>query len=62
MWCCLLFFNDNLNDLHGLKSTLYQDIADDVLDTDSFDNTVYKILYIIQLEFTTKNIKNQGSL
>ena len=28
------FFNDQMNDLHGLKSTLYEDIARDVLETD----------------------------
>lgn len=28
--CVVQFFNDNLNDAHGLISTLYQDIADEV--------------------------------
>ena len=26
--CVVQFFNDNLNDAHGLISTLYQNIAD----------------------------------
>ena len=26
------FFNDNLNDIHGLETTLYQTIAKDVFD------------------------------
>lgn len=30
--CVVQFFNDNLNDAHGLISTLYQDIAADILD------------------------------
>lgn len=29
--CVVQFFNDNLNDCHGIISTLYQDIADEVL-------------------------------
>ena len=29
--CVVQFFNDNLNDCHGIVSTLYQDIAEDVL-------------------------------
>ena len=29
--CVVQFFNDNLNDAHGLISTLYQDIATEVL-------------------------------
>ena len=28
------FFNDQLDDVHGMKSTLYQDIAKDVLNTE----------------------------
>ena len=28
--CVVQFFNDNLNDCHGLVSTLYQDIAEEV--------------------------------
>lgn len=28
--CVVQFFNDNLNDAHGLISTLYQDIADEI--------------------------------
>lgn len=30
--CCVVqFFNDNLNDCHGITSTLYQDIAEELL-------------------------------
>ena len=29
--CVVQFFNDNLNDCHGVLSTLYQDIAEEVL-------------------------------
>ena len=29
--CVVQFFNDNLNDVHGIVSTLYQDIADEIL-------------------------------
>ena len=28
--CVVQFFNDNLNDAHGLVSTLYQDIANEL--------------------------------
>ena len=28
--CVVQFFNDNLNDAHGLISTLYQDIAEEL--------------------------------
>lgn len=31
------FFNDNLNDIHGLISTLYQDIADELFQDDEYD-------------------------
>lgn len=31
--CVVQFFNDNLNDCHGILSTLYQDIAAEVLTT-----------------------------
>ena len=30
--CVVQFFNDNLNDAHGLISTLYQDIADEIFE------------------------------
>ena len=31
--CCVVqFFNDNLNDAHGIISTLYEDIASDIFD------------------------------
>lgn len=33
--CVVQFFNDNLNDAHGVLSTLYQDIADEVLNTEN---------------------------
>ena len=29
--CVVQFFNDNLNDCHGVLSTLYQDIAEEIL-------------------------------
>ena len=32
--CVVQFFNDNLNDCHGIISTLYEDIARDILTTD----------------------------
>ena len=32
--CVVQFFNDNLNDCHGVISTLYQDIAAEILDVD----------------------------
>lgn len=38
--CVVQFFNDNLNDCHGLVSTLYQDIAADVF-ADAGLNGVY---------------------
>jgi hypothetical protein len=30
--CVVQFFNDNLNDCHGLISTLYQDIAEEIFE------------------------------
>ena len=39
--CVVQFFNDNLNDAHGVLSTLYQDIADEILDTKKFPNVHY---------------------
>lgn len=32
--CVVQFFNDNLNDCHGVISTLYQDIAEEILTGD----------------------------
>lgn len=32
--CVVQFFNDNLNDCHGIISTLYQDIAEEILTGD----------------------------
>ena len=36
--CVVQFFNDNLNDAHGLISTLYQDIAADLFAEANFNN------------------------
>lgn len=33
--CVVQFFNDNLNDCHGIISTLYQDIAEEILTGDA---------------------------
>ena len=38
--CVVQFFNDNLNDIHGIISTLYQDIAAEIF-TDAKLNGVY---------------------
>ena len=38
--CVVQFFNDNLNDCHGIISTLYEDIARDILTGDAV-NGVY---------------------
>lgn len=38
--CVVQFFNDNLNDCHGIISTLYQDIAGEILTGDAV-NGVY---------------------
>lgn len=35
--CVVQFFNDNLNDAHGLLSTLYQDIADEIFADASYN-------------------------
>lgn len=35
------FFNDNLNDIHGLTSTLYQEIAKDLFDEAGLYNVYY---------------------
>ena len=43
--CVVQFFNDNLNDAHGLISTLYQEIADDVL-----LNTFHGVYYCTDVE------------
>ncbi len=39
--CVIQFFNDNLNDAHGLLSTLYQDIAEDVLLNTAYHGVYY---------------------
>jgi hypothetical protein len=38
--CVVQFFNDNLDDCHGIISTLYQDIAEEILTGDAV-NGVY---------------------
>ena len=35
------FFSDNLDDCHGLTSTLYEDIAEDILDGDGIDGVYF---------------------
>lgn len=44
--CVVQFFNDNLNDCHGVVSTLYQDIAKDVLTGDA----VYGVYFNTDIE------------
>ena len=39
--CVVQFFNDNLNDAHGLLSTLYQEIAEDVLVIPDYHNIAF---------------------
>lgn len=39
--CVVQFFNDNLNDCHGLISTLYQDIADEIFEDAGLTNVYY---------------------
>ena len=39
--CVVQFFNDNLNDCHGLISTLYQDIAAEVFEKAGLTNVYY---------------------
>ena len=39
--CVVQFFNDNLNDCHGLISTLYQDIAAEIFADAALQGTVY---------------------
>ena len=39
--CVVQFFNDNLNDCHGIVSTLYENIAREVLTTNEAVNGVY---------------------
>ena len=40
------FFNDNLNDIHGLISTLYQDIADEIFE----DAGLFGVFYCTDIE------------
>ena len=39
--CVVQFFNDNLNDPHGIVSTLYQEIASDIFDGNNFVGVCY---------------------
>lgn len=39
--CVVQFFNDNLNDCHGLISTLYQDIASEIFEDTGLTNVYY---------------------
>ena len=39
--CVVQFFNDNLNDCHGLISTLYQDIAAEIFEDADLHNVYY---------------------
>lgn len=39
--CVVQFFNDNLNDCHGLISTLYQDIAAEIFEDVNLHNVYY---------------------
>lgn len=44
--CVVQFFNDNLNDIHGIVSTLYQDIAAEVF----ADAPIYGVVYNTDIE------------
>lgn len=39
--CVVQFFNDNLNDCHGIISTLYEDIARDILTGDAIQGVYF---------------------
>lgn len=39
--CVVQFFNDNLNDCHGLVSTLYQDIAKEIFEDANLNGVYY---------------------
>jgi hypothetical protein len=39
--CVVQFFNDNLNDCHGLISTLYQDIAAEIFEDANLNGVYY---------------------
>lgn len=39
--CVVQFFNDNLNDCHGIISTLYQDIASEILTGDAVQGVYF---------------------
>ena len=40
-YCVVQFFNDNLNDCHGLISTLYQDIAAEIFEDANLNGVYY---------------------
>lgn len=45
------FFNDNLNDIHGLISTLYQDIAEEIFnDPDDEVEQLYNVFFNTDIE------------
>lgn len=46
--CVVQFFNDNLNDAHGLLSTLYQDIADEIFADASYN--INSVRYCTDIE------------
>lgn len=39
--CVVQFFNDNLNDCHGVISTLYQDIAEEILTGEAVEGVFF---------------------
>ena len=39
--CVVQFFNDNLNDCHGVISTLYEDIAEEIFEDAGLDGVYY---------------------
>lgn len=39
--CVVQFFNDNLNDCHGVLSTLYQDIAEEILTGEAVEGVFF---------------------
>lgn len=46
--CVVQFFNDNLNDAHGLISTLYQDIAAEIFEDASYN--LHSVYYCTDIE------------
>ena len=53
--CVVQFFNDNLNDLHGNVSTLYQDIAKELFE----DAGLYGVSYCTDVERALVNAPEQ---